>query len=27
LQQRHGFSQDMIPNIAVVEALAAKAGE
>jgi len=27
LQIRHGFPQDLIPNIAVVEALAQKAGE
>lgn len=27
LQQRHGFPQDLLPNIAVVETLATKAGE
>jgi len=27
LQQRHGFPQDLISSIAVVEALASKAGE
>ena len=27
LQQRHGFPQELLPNIAVVEALAAKAAE
>jgi uncharacterized protein (DUF302 family) len=27
LQQRHGFAQELLPNIAVVEALAAKTGE
>src|SRR6202451_2360557 len=27
LQQRHGIPQDLLPNIAVVEALAAKAAE
>ena len=27
LQMRHGFPQDLIPNIVVVEALAQKAGE
>ncbi len=27
LQQRHGFPPDLLPNIAVVEALAAKAAE
>ena len=27
LQQRHGFPQELLSNIAVVEALAAKAGE
>jgi uncharacterized protein (DUF302 family) len=27
LQQRHGFPQELLPNIAVIETLAAKAGE
>ena len=27
LQKRHGFPQDLVPNIAVVETLATKAGE
>ena len=27
LQQRHGVSQELLPNISVVETLAAKAGE
>ena len=27
LQKRHGFPQDLLPNIAVVETLATKAGE
>ena len=27
LQKRHGFPQDLLPNIAVVEAMAAKAAE
>jgi uncharacterized protein (DUF302 family) len=27
LQQRHGFPQDLLQNIAVIETLAAKAGE
>jgi len=27
LQQRHGIPQDLLPNIAVAEALAAKAAE
>lgn len=27
LQQRHGFPEELLPNIAVVEALAAKAAE
>jgi hypothetical protein len=27
LQKRHGFPQDLVPNIAVIETLAAKAGQ
>jgi uncharacterized protein (DUF302 family) len=27
LKERHGFPQDLLPNIAVVEALATKASE